>query len=275
MKLYNMIFVVCFVGLLTAAAPAFGQVEEVPEVVQLDVLPTVVPPVEPTGVPTGPEEAAYDAEMDLVSSDILGADAVSADFASLKEADSLMKLASDNLVERGFEALTGPENFFGIKETYRVMMDDGEIVQQTTTLEVQDYISSDRRDLGALVRVRLETEDGCKEEYTFNLVAPCGDFSRPIEYQAVATIIRDPTTGAMTTRLEMVETDSWGSCMLQELKKCASPCVNALVTCPKTSWTAYLGCLAVRCGGCFVAKAACCTCNCKWWCKWAVGCCRR
>jgi len=186
-----------------------------------------------------------------------------------------MKLASDNLVERGFEALTGDDNFFGISETSRVMMDDGEIVQLITTLEVQDYISSDRKDLGALVRVRLEAEDGCKEEYIFNLVAPCGDFSRPIEYQAVATSIRDPTTGAMTTRLEMVETDSWGTCMQRELKKCASPCVNALVTCPKSSWTAYLGCLAVRCGGCFVAKAACCTCNCKWWCKWAVGCCRR
>ena len=275
MKLHTLIFVVCLVGVLTLATPVFGQVEEVPEVDQLEDLPVALPPDEPTVVPTGPEEAALDAEMDLVSSEILGAAAVSADFANLKEADSLMRLASDNLVERGFVALTGSDNFFGIRETYRVMMDDGEIVQQTTTLEVQDYISSDRRDLGALVRVRLETEDGCKEEYTFNLVAPCGDFNRAIEYQAVETSIRDPTTGAMTARLEMVETDSWGSCMLQELKKCASPCVNALVTCPKTSWSAYLGCLAVRCGGCFVAKAACCTCNCKWWCKWAVGCCKR
>lgn len=220
-------------------------------------------------------EVLPDTEMSLVSSEILSRSAVSEDFANMKEADSLMRLASDNLMERGFEPLTGDENFFGIVETYRVMMDDGEIVQQTMTLEVQDYISADRRDLGALVRVRLETEDGCKEDYTFNLVAPCGNFDRVIEYQAVQTSIRDTTTGAMAARLEMVETNSWGSCMLQELKKCASPCVNALVTCPKTGWSAYLGCLAVRCGGCFVAKAACCTCNCKWWCKWAVGCCRR
>jgi hypothetical protein len=272
------------IALLTAIAPAVSQIEEMPEVNQLEEMPEIGQlddspevglPTEPAVILPGPEEEVPDAELALVSSEILSTAAVSADFASMKEADSLMKLASDNLVERGFEALTGDDNFFGIIETSRVMMDDGEIVQQTTTLEVQDYISSDRKDLGALVRVRLETEDGCKEEYIFNLVAPCGDFSKPIEYQAVATSIRDPATGAMSTQLEMVETDSWGSCMLQELKKCASPCVNALVTCPKSSWTAYLGCLAVRCGGCFVAKAACCTCNCKWWCKWAVGCCKR
>ncbi|UEC43896.1 MAG: exported protein of unknown function, partial [Methanothrix sp.] len=66
MKLHTLIFVVCLVGVLTLATPVFGQVEEVPEVDQLEDLPVALPPDEPTVFPIDPEEEAYDPEMDLV-----------------------------------------------------------------------------------------------------------------------------------------------------------------------------------------------------------------
>lgn len=55
---------------------------------------------------------------------------------------------------------------------------------------------------------------------------------------------------------------------------CAEACLQALATCPRTSWVVFLGCMAVRCGGCALRCSACAACDCSWWCRWAAGCCR-
>jgi hypothetical protein len=57
------------------------------------------------------------------------------------------------------------------------------------------------------------------------------------------------------------------------LRGCGGACITAIATCPKNSWAAFLGCIAVRCGVCAIKCPPCAACDCRWWCKWAAGCC--
>jgi hypothetical protein len=54
---------------------------------------------------------------------------------------------------------------------------------------------------------------------------------------------------------------------------CASVCLGSLTACAGV-FPVYLKCVAVACGGCALKCGACATCDCSFWCKWAVGCCR-
>jgi hypothetical protein len=69
--------------------------------------------------------------------------------------------------------------------------------------------------------------------------------------------------------------DSWWGRIIKCFKdgSCGSGCFNAVMGCPKTSWAAFLACLAGQCGSCVAKCVACATCDCTWWCKWAAGCC--
>ena len=170
-------------------------------------------------------------------------------------------------MQKGFEAQTKDENFFGLKETYEVSNKTGEKTQETFTLVVQDYGSKSSKDLGAVARVTVEAGNE-KQEYTFNLIAPEGNFDKATEYK-VAAAQMDPT------KLEVVKANSWWSCTREQIRQhCTSRCRGALTECSGT-WAQYIACVVWRCGGCYVAKAACCACNCHGWCSWAVGCCHR
>ncbi|WP_406860566.1 hypothetical protein ABZO31_08950 [Streptomyces sp. HUAS MG47] len=70
------------------------------------------------------------------------------------------------------------------------------------------------------------------------------------------------------------ERDGWWDALTGCLgRDCGGVCLSAALSCPKVNWAAFLICLAGRCGVCVVKCAACATCDCTWWCKWAAGCC--
>ncbi|MEU8435413.1 hypothetical protein AB0F18_21345 [Streptomyces sp. NPDC029216] len=70
------------------------------------------------------------------------------------------------------------------------------------------------------------------------------------------------------------ERDGWWDALTGCLgRDCGGVCLSAALTCPKVNWAAFLICLAGRCGVCVLKCAACATCDCSWWCKWAAGCC--
>lgn len=231
-----------------------------------------------TDVALSQTDAQPETELKLLKSEVLAKSALATNFANLKRSDRSIALASDFLVKEGFEAQTKDENFLGLKETYEVTAKGtGEKTQETFTLVVQDYRSKTGKDLAALARVTVEAGDE-KEEYTFNLIAPEGNFDNAIEYKVAAAQVATPkleVIRAATPQLEVVKSNSWWSCVKYQIRKdCVTQCKNALTQCSGT-WAQYLSCVAWRCGGCFVKKSACCACDCRWWCRWAVGCCDR
>ena len=116
------------------------------------------------------------------------------------------------------------------------------------------------RDQAAVGTVRLTTDQNT-DEYDMLLEAPNGDFNNAREF----------VVGADG---KVVRAHSWWSATKACLKRsnCAAACLTALGTCGGT-WTAYLVCVGAACGGCFSKCAACATCDCRWWCRWATGCC--
>ena len=54
---------------------------------------------------------------------------------------------------------------------------------------------------------------------------------------------------------------------------CSSACLGATTAC-LGAFPVYLKCVIVKCGGCAVKCGACAACNCRFWCKWATGCCK-
>ncbi|MGW1053141.1 hypothetical protein ACWDBD_02725 [Streptomyces sp. NPDC001118] len=73
---------------------------------------------------------------------------------------------------------------------------------------------------------------------------------------------------------QLQERDGWWDALTGCLgRDCGGVCLSAALSCPKVDWASFLICLAGRCGVCVVKCAACATCNCTWWCKWAAGCC--
>jgi hypothetical protein len=74
----------------------------------------------------------------------------------------------------------------------------------------------------------------------------------------------------------LVVANSWGSAWSGCLhSQCANTCLSSLTQCSFGSWAGYFWCVAARCGGCVLRCAACATCDCRWWCRWAVRCCDR
>ncbi|MEU1935053.1 hypothetical protein ACH49O_19090 [Streptomyces coeruleorubidus] len=96
--------------------------------------------------------------------------------------------------------------------------------------------------------------------YALSLEAPNGNFT---------SVTESTVRGGRIT-----EVDGWWDALTGCLgRDCGSVCLGAAISCPKINWIAFLACLAGRCGGCVVKCAACATCDCSWWCKWAAGCC--
>lgn len=117
-------------------------------------------------------------------------------------------------------------------------------------------------------------------------VARCSTFLRGGTHQEGETFLLKATAGGYLDQVDefvlspqgdgrVMPRDGWWNrltgCLSRE--SCGSTCLNAAITCPKVTWPAFLICLAGRCGGCIVKCAACATCDCGFWCKWATGCC--
>lgn len=119
------------------------------------------------------------------------------------------------------------------------------------------------KDIAAIGQVSVTAGDR-SDVYSFCLVAPKGNFAKAQEYR-------------VASNLNVVKTNSWWSCLKKRLRrKCARKCVVSLITCAATgSWVGYILCVAKQCGACFAKYSAGCGCNCRWWCRWAIGCCRK
>jgi len=160
----------------------------------------------------------------------------------------------------GFTPGKAAKDFFGASQTYEARVPVRGVKSAEFELHVQNLIKSGTKDKLALFVVRVKAGSN-EDTYGFILEAPGG--------------VVDKTREWTVQRGKVVLAHSWWSRTKACLKKsCVSACISALATCPMADWTAYLGCLALKCGGCWVKCAACATCNCKIWCRWGVGCCR-
>ena len=220
----------------------------------------VAQPISTIAQPT----ANVSADLAPIKTEVLKSNILVPEFARLRAVDAEVIASNDFLVSKGFSAQTGAANVWGQRETYRTTS-KGQRMDETYTLRVQDYAKPGSKDAAAIAQVEV-VAGGRSEVYSFSLIAPEGNFEMAEEYQV-------GETGGIVS---VTKANSWWSCTKQRIKdKCGSACLSALTTCPTSSWVAYLGCLAVKCGGCFLKAGACCGCNCKWWCKWATGCCHR
>lgn len=162
-----------------------------------------------------------------------------------------------DLGKQGFQPLkTGNKAFFGTQKSYKAS--DGTTAQ--FSLNIQSYRKAGSKDEAAL-GVATFTSGKEKETYRFTLVAPNGNFNKARERKVDA---RNAVRAA----------NSWWTAFRGCARGCGTPCAAALVSCSGT-WTAYLWCLAATCGGCVLRCVGCASCNCRWWCRWAAGCCRQ
>ncbi|SRR6266511_2362075 len=177
-----------------------------------------------------------------------------------------LKKLQEEATRRGYQAHDQPEETFGIRVKTRANQDvrpkagiRGKPVREIEFELVGQSISKGD-DQGAVATTTIRAGDQ-EETYEMLLEAPRGNFSQAREF----TIERD----------KVVEANSWWSAWVGCLRSnCASACLNALFSCSGT-WTAYFWCVVARCGGCVLRCAACSTCDCSWWCRWAAGCCDR
>lgn len=179
-----------------------------------------------------------------------------------------LKKLDDEAKKRGYKKATGPRAEFGLRHTFKagkpVPPPAGTPGQPVQEVEVEISLSTlekpNSEDQAAIGTVRV-TAGKNTEEYDMLLEALDGDFEDVRE----SKVEND----------KVVPANSWWtaarSCVIG---KCGSVCIGALTVCRGT-WAAYLLCVAAACGGCWVRCSACATCNCRWWCKWAAGCCRQ
>lgn len=131
-----------------------------------------------------------------------------------------------------------------------------------TTLYLQEYNpTGSSSDKVSIAHVTIKSGEH-KETHSFALIAPGGNFDEVAEYKFVDGQIE--------------RTHSWWSCLRAKLVDCAcSDCKQAMISCDQSSWWGQVWCVVWRCGGCWAKAVACCTCNDRWWCNWAVGSCRQ
>jgi hypothetical protein len=184
------------------------------------------------------------------------------------QAKGKLKKLDDEARKRGYKPKTGPRAQFGLRQKYRAREEvkpgpgeKGSPVQELTfELSLSELEKDNSTDQAAIATVRIEAGDNV-EEYDMFLEALDGDFLDAREF--------------MVEKDKVVLANSWWSATRTCLTStCASACVSSLITC-SGAWSAYLLCVAGICGGCWAKCTACATCDCRWWCRWAAGCCRQ
>lgn len=170
--------------------------------------------------------------------------------------DPRVRALSDHLGSAGFKPVgRGKDAFFGLTNKFK--SSDGKTA--SFEMAVQSYAKAGSKDAAGLATVTLTSGEN-SATYHFTLLAPNGDFQKPLEHF---------TDG----RNRVLRAKSWWTRWTRCLRsRCAATCLSALVTCSGT-WAAYFWCVVAKCGGCVLRCAGCATCDCRWWCRWAVGCC--
>jgi len=174
----------------------------------------------------------------------------------------------DKATELGFSPLTGAKNLQGFRRTYTsatpVVNGSQKISKLEVSYQIQELKKSGSKDKAVVIITTFEGV-GLKDANEIDsrlLIATDGDLKKTQEFKL-------GSTG------KAVLTKSWWTRFKACIKgSCSSVCLSALVSCPFSSWAAYLGCLAIKCGGCSAKCVGCASCRCRWWCKWAVSCCR-
>lgn len=181
--------------------------------------------------------------------------ALSQNFEALSKKASI-KALSGKLTEEGFKPQkTGKNAYFGATET--IKSNDGKTA--TFDIKVQSYAKAGSKDKGAVGMVTVKS-GGNSDTYQFSLLAPGGDFEKAVEF-------------TVDKNNKVKKANSWWSRWIRCLRnRCASTCLGALTACSGT-WAAYFWCVVAACGGCVLRCSGCATCNCRWWCRWAAGCC--
>jgi hypothetical protein len=179
-----------------------------------------------------------------------------------------LKKLQDEAKKKGYSAKDTAEETFAFRATTRASgpvkaperAGAAAAAVQDVEVELVGQSMTKGRNQGAVVTCTVKA--GANEEtYDFLLEAPNGQFERATE----STIVGN----------KVVAANSWWSAWVGCLRsRCASTCLSALWQCSGT-WTAYFWCVVGRCGGCVLRCAACATCDCSWWCRWATGCCDR
>jgi hypothetical protein len=165
-----------------------------------------------------------------------------------------VKKMSQSIQSRGFKA---ENTYFGTETSFE---QDGKTI--TNTLILQDYSKGNSKAAVGSVTV----SDGTNQEsYTFSL-------------EKTGKNVTDVVENYINVKGEVEKANSWYSCLRKKIASiCGSYASFDKCWSAYTSWTSFLGCItAITCGISAGPKAiACCTCDCSWVCKWAVGCCDR
>jgi len=187
---------------------------------------------------------------------------------TLKKKADVMPIYA-HATQMGFTVLEGAKNLQGFKRTYNAREPVASGTQKVQKLEVsyqvQELKKSGSKDKAAIIITTMKgvgIPEGIENDARL-LIIPGGDINKVEEFKVERKTNTIVLTHSWWTRFKACLTG-----------KCSSACLQALVTCPPASLVAYLGCLAVKCGGCSAKCVGCATCKCRWWCKWAVSCCR-
>lgn len=214
--------------------------------------------------------AQTETEFAPIKSKVLRSKVLNKSFIKLLQTNDEVRTLAEHLNSKGFVAQHNPKNLYGVLEKYK----DGISKRQVRfKFQFQDYSKPDSKDLIALCTFSVCTGNiftACSkreaETYSFYLIAPNGDYEQMQEY-------------TIDSNLNVIKANSWWSCTKRRVsKKCPGDCLSAFITCiPSgiTSIAGYLGCVVSKCAGCLIKAGACCACDCKWYCKWATGCCDR
>jgi hypothetical protein len=218
---------------------------------------------------TAPENNDEQVEITLEQTEILDEAAAGRGLqASMDLPRGRLKKLQDEAQKRGYRASNKPRSSVGLRQRFRAARpvrppagEQGAPVQELQyEMSLRTLEKPNSQDQAAIATVTV-TAGQNTEQYDLLLEAPGGNFAQAQEFK----VEND----------QVVPAQSWWtaarSCVT---RSCTSVCVGSLVTCSGT-WAAYLICVAAACGGCWVKCAACATCNCKWWCRWATGCCRQ
>lgn len=180
-------------------------------------------------------------------------------FNLLMRTDTTMKALHADLLARGFQAQTALNNHWGFRGLFKGRDEAGKLQTTNTQFYMRDYTKPGSGDLAALLQIQMGTR-----KFSFFLIAQNGDFDNATEF----------ARGQDGEISEKHAAGFW-HCMWHGLSGIGGTCANALITCPKTGWAAYAGCVALRCGSVALRRLACCACDCSFWCRWAAGCCDR
>ncbi len=218
------------------------------------------------------EDEQIDNELMPTKTEVLEPVDLAQNFRTLLKEDEEVKAIDSHLKKMNFVAQVEPErkvavtkkketNFWGYRQTYQSKTGE----KGTFTVQLHSYLKRGSKDSAALGRVVVIVGER-SDVYSFYLFAPGGNFRAMEEYR-------------IDNNLKIVKANSWWSCVQSYIRrKCPSICTQALITCLPTAPTVvgYIGCVVSTCASdCAFGSLTSCACDCRWWCKRAVGCWRR